>query len=114
MGVAGMTFSNEDRDACIEKAMSTIVPIVNALGSNDWFSGGSMTFIDFTMWEVCETINGLTQDTRLFTAHPTLQAHHARVAAIPAFAAYVASDKFTKTPFTPPPPMTKYQILPLE
>ena len=114
MGVAGMTFSNEDRDACIEKAMTTIVPIVNALGDSDYFSGGSLTFIDFTMWEVCETINGLTQDTRLFTAHPTLQAHHARVAAIPEFAAYIASDKFTRSPFTPPPPMTKYQILPLD
>ena len=114
MGVAGMTFSNEDRDAAIEKAMTTIAPIAAALGSNDWFVGSGLTFIDFLMWEVCETVNGLCQDTRLFTAHANLQAHHARVAAIPAFAAYVASDKFTRTPFTPPPPMTKYQILPLE
>ena len=108
MGFVGMTFSNEDRNASIEKAMSSIVPIVTALGSNDYFVGSGLTFIDFLMWEVCETINGLTQDTRLFTTHPTLQAHHARVAAIPEFAAYIASDKFTRTPFTPPPPMTKY------
>ena len=111
--VAGMTFSNEDRNAAIDKAMEGIAPIVAGLGSNEYLSGGGLTFVDFTLWEVCETINGLCQDTRLFTTHPTLQAHHARIGAIPAFAAYVKSDKFTKTPFTPPPPMTKYQILPL-
>ena len=114
MGFVGMTFSNENRDECIAKALDTIGPIVAFLGSNDYFVGSGLTFIDLLMWEVCETVNGLTQDTRLFTAHPTLQALHARVAAIPEFAAYVASDKFTRSPFTPPPPMTKYQILPLD
>ena len=59
MGVAGMTFSNEDRDACIEKAMTTIAPIAAALGENDYFVGSGLTFIDLTMWEICETINGL-------------------------------------------------------
>ena len=108
------TFTSEDRNVAIDKAMSGIAPIVAALGSNDWLAGSGLTFVDFTLWEVCETINGLCQDTRLFTTHPTLKAHHERVGAIPEFAAYVASDKFFKSPFNPYPPVTKYPILPLE
>ena len=113
-GVASTTFNNEDRNVAIDKAMTTIAPIAAVLGSKDWFVGNGLTFIDMLMWEVCETVNGLCQDTRLFTAHPNLKKHHDRVAAIPKFAAYVASNKFLRTPFTPPPPMTKYQILPLD
>ena len=108
------SYNHEDRNVAIEKAMSSIAPVVAFLGSNNWLCGNGLTFVDFTLWEICESINGLTQDTRLFTAHPTLQAHHARVATIPEFAAYIASDKFFRTPFTPPPPMSKYQILPLD
>ena len=72
VGVASITFRSEDRDEAIAKAMETIAPLANCLGSNDYFVGSGLTFIDIVMWEVCETINGLCQDTRLFTAHPNL------------------------------------------
>ena len=113
-GVAGLTFKEEDRNVAIEKAMTTIAPIAATLGSKDWFVGNGFTVIDMLMWECCETVNGLCQDPRLYTAHPNLKKNHDKVAAIPKFAAYIASDKFLRSPFTPPPPMTKYQILPLD
>ena len=72
IGTAGMSFTNESRDAAIDKAMETIGPIVAFLGSNDFIVGNSLTFVDLLLWEIVETVLGLCQDTRLFTANPTL------------------------------------------
>ena len=112
MAPIGMTFKTDARDEIITKALESFSPIAASLGDKEYLVGSGLTVVDFLLWECTETILGLCQDTRLFDAHPNVQAHHARIGAIPAFAAYVASDNFVLAPFTPGPPMTKLTIEP--
>ena len=51
------------------------------------------------MFEQVETILGICHDKRIFATHPNLEAFHIRMKALPAFGAYLASDKFLAAPF---------------
>ena len=64
--------------------------------------GDKFSFVDFILWEQIETINALSQDTRLLTAYPNLEAFHGRVKSLPKFAAFLASDKHLAAPFVIP------------
>ena len=111
MGFVMMIFKTRDRNSVIAKALNTIGPIASYLGQKEFLVGNSLTFVDILLWETCETILGLCQDTRLFTAHPNLQAHHGRIRSIPAFAQYIASDKCYSDFYNPSPPISMFPIL---
>ena len=72
MAPIGMTFKTDAREEIIAKAMEAFAPIANYLGQNDFLVGSSLTVVDFLLWEACETVLGLCQDTRLFEAHSNL------------------------------------------
>ena len=54
--------------------------------------------IDFQFFETIESLKACSGDNRLYEQFPTLEALHDRVAALPRFAEYYASDRFIRTP----------------
>ena len=73
-------------------------PIVNFLGDKEFLTG-TLSMVDFMLYEAIETVLGLCHDKRIFTTYPKLEAFHNRMKALPAFAAYLASPQFLAEPF---------------
>mmetsp|Transcript_33645 Transcript_33645/g.41210 ORF Transcript_33645/g.41210 Transcript_33645/m.41210 type:complete len:218 (-) Transcript_33645:205-858(-) len=95
-------FRTEDRDQVVKDGIKGMVKVAEALGDKEYLANGKLSFVDFILFELMETCNALAQDDRFNTAYPKLKAHHDRIAAIPKFAAYLASDKHLAGPFAPP------------
>ena len=81
--------------------MDTIGPIVEFLSTKKFLIGNNVCMADFLLYECIDTLLAVCQDTRVFTAHPTLKAWFLRMRALPRFGEYVTSDRFVSPPFLP-------------
>ena len=88
-------------DEIFAKAKIGLEPIVAYLGDKQFLASADVSLADFLVWEGIETILQITQDRRVFTDFPTLEAYHARISDLPTFAAFRASDNFFALPFGP-------------
>ena len=85
----------------IAKAFKGLPPIVDFLGSKNFLTG-TLSMVDFFLYEAIEIILGLCHDKRIFATYPKLEAFHNRMKALPTLAAYLNSPKFLAGPFFVP------------
>ena len=81
--------------------MDGIGPLVQYLGSKKFLLGNNVTMADFLLYESVDSLLAVCQDTRVFTAHPSLKAWFLRMRALPRFGEYVTSGRFCSHPFLP-------------
>lgn len=70
------------------------------LGSGDWFVGGSVTFVDFILYDLVDALKCL--DPTVADKYPALVKFLARFEALPKIKAYMSSDKFIPMPIVAP------------
>ena len=75
--------------------------MVGYLGEKNFLTGTDVRMVDFLLFETIETLKFLSKSDRIFTEFPTLRALHARVAALPGLAEYLASDQHIARPYFP-------------
>ena len=81
--------------------MDSVGPLVEYLGAKKFLIGNNVSMADFLLYECVDTLLAVCQDTRVFTAHPTLKAWFLRMRALPRFGEYVTSSRFCSHPFLP-------------
>lgn len=67
------------------------------LGSNQWFAGDRLTFVDFYWYELLELLD--TIDPALLNSCSNLSSFRKRFQALPAIKQYMQSEKFLSHPF---------------
>jgi len=70
------------------------------LGSNEWFAGKPMTYIDFIMYEIFD--GHLMLEPKVLDECKNLQAFHERFRSLENISAYMKSDKFLAYPLNGP------------
>ena len=96
-----VAFGVNDKEAVLAKAFEKMPQIVAYLGDKQWFVGSGPSMVDFQFFETVESLKALSEDNRLYEQWPTLEAFRNRVAALPRFAEYLASDRFISGPTCP-------------
>ena len=73
--------------------------IVNFLGDKQFLVGDQVTYVDFTLFEMCDLMNWISEG-QLFEQNPTLQAYWQRVRDLPGLQEYYNDDsRCMKRPF---------------
>jgi len=88
---------NDLKAAYLEQLPGKLKEISAFLGSNPYFAGNNLTYVDFLVYEMLDqhkTFSPTCLDQFL-----NLQQFTERIEALPAIAAYMRSDKFLKKPF---------------
>ena len=97
-----VAFAENSKENVLAKAFEKMPQIVSFLGDKQWFVGNGPSMVDFQFFETVESLKALSEDNRLYEQFPTLEGFRNRVAALPRFAEYLASDKFLSGPTCPP------------
>ena len=104
-----MGFQGKTQAEVIDKAIEGYPKLAEFLGNKDYLTG-TLSMVDFMLFEMEETICALCHDKRIYTSHPNLEAHNNRMKAIPQFAAYLASPDCITQPFFIPASNLDMQI----
>ena len=99
--IFNVAFKVNDKEAVLAKANEKMPQIVAYLGDKEWFVGSGPSMVDFQFFETIESLKALSEDNRLYEQYPTLEGFRNRVAALPRFAEYLASDRFVRGPTCP-------------
>ena len=92
-------YTSGDRAAITANLLEKVKAIVRFLGQNAFLAGESVTYVDFTMFELCELMDWISEG-QLFSQNPSLHQYCERVKALPKLAEYYADDtKCMKRPF---------------
>ena len=79
--------------------MQRVKPIVTYLGEKKFIVGNNVTYVDFTLFELCELMQWISEG-QLFTNYPNLLQYCDRVKALPKLAEFYADDtRCMKAPF---------------
>ena len=88
-----------DRDAITNNIMLKIQPFIKFMGKHKFLTGNKVTYVDFTMFELCEMMQWISEG-KLFEQYPTLESYCERVKALPGMAEFYADDtRCIKRPF---------------
>ena len=69
------------------------------MGSNKFLIGNHVTYVDFTMFELCEMMQWISEG-KLFEQYPVLHTYSERVKALPGMKEFYADDhRCIKRPF---------------
>ena len=98
MSFLSLAFQADDQPAVIAKGLEGLPKIADFLGNKEYLTG-TLSMVDFILYEIVEILLGLCHDKRIFTTYPALEAFHNRMKAIPQLAAYFASSQFLAEPF---------------
>jgi len=82
------------KDAFVADVPAKMAKLSKLLGERDYILGAKISFVDFALFELLERYAALVPGC--YAGHANLAAFHARVAALPAVAAYRASPAFLK------------------
>ena len=92
-------YTSGDRAATTETILTRVQPIVAFLGEKQFLAGENVTYVDFTMFELCQLMDFISEG-QLFTQQPSLQQYCERVKSLPKLAEFYADDeKCMKRPF---------------
>ena len=92
-------YTSGDRAATTETILTRVQPIVAFLGEKQFLAGDNVTYVDFTMFELCQLMDFISEG-QLFTQQPSLQQYCERVKSLPKLAEFYADDeKCMKRPF---------------
>ncbi|CAD8210503.1 unnamed protein product [Paramecium octaurelia] len=100
-----ITFSEEQYAAKKEEFFKTdilwLIEKLNAfLGGKQWAAGNNLTYVDFQLFEIEETLKAFNID--VFNSQANLKKHHDEFSNIAQLKAYLGSEKFIAGPFYPP------------
>ena len=91
-------FTGEKLEATKQAYLKQLPPRLDALadllGTDDWFYG-QLSYADFGVFQVLDNV--LTVQGTALAAHPTLLAHHDRVAALPKVSTYLSKRPPVRT-----------------
>ena len=71
-------YTQSDKESIKANLLQKVKPIVAYLGDKDFLCGSDVTYVDFTMFELCELMQFIS-DGSLFTNYPKLDSYCARV-----------------------------------
>ena len=92
-------YTTNDRQSIKAIALQKVRPIVDFLGEKKFLIGNDVTYIDFTMFELCDLMDFITEG-ELLGQYPTLKAYSDRVKGLPRVAEYYDDDeRCMKRPF---------------
>jgi glutathione S-transferase len=91
-------YGSGDMEAVKKIGLERMEAVSKFLGSNNFFAGDYVTFVDFFIFEQIELFAWATKN-ELLTRYPNLAEFHKRVIALPKFSEYYNSDRFMKSPF---------------
>ena len=92
-------YTSGDRSAITANLLEKVKPIVKFMGENDYLVGANPTYVDFTMFELCELMEFISEG-QLFQAQPSLKAYSDRIKGLPKLAEFYADDaRCMKAPF---------------
>ena len=92
-------YTSGDRATITASLLEKVKPLVHFLGEKQFLVGSEVTYVDFTMFELCEFMQWISEG-QLFSEFPQLHAYHERVKGLPRLSEYYADDtKCMKRPF---------------
>ena len=69
------------------------------MGSNQFVMGSKVTYVDFTLFELCDLMNWISEG-KLFEQNPSLNQLHESMLALPRLGEFYADDsRCMKSPF---------------
>lgn len=96
----GMTFYNPNFETLVvdyKKGLpDKLTALAKFLGTNEYMSGGGLSYVDFLAYEWLDVNRLLVPD--LLASHPTLDAFVKRIEANPGVKKFMESDRFIKWP----------------
>ena len=92
-------YASADRAPLVQKMHEKVPAIVAALGSNRFLAGDSVTYVDFTLFELCDLMEFISEGD-LFKKYEVLKEYSDRMKALPRLGEFYADDsKCMKRPF---------------
>uniref|UniRef100_A0A7S3MRH6 glutathione transferase n=1 Tax=Favella ehrenbergii TaxID=182087 RepID=A0A7S3MRH6_9SPIT len=92
-------YTSGDRPAITANLLQKVKPIVNFLGEKKFLVGSDVTYVDFTLFEMCDLMNWISEG-QLFEQNPSLERYYQRVKSLPRLSEYYADDeRCMKRPF---------------
>ncbi|XP_037084259.1 glutathione S-transferase 2-like isoform X1 [Pollicipes pollicipes] len=91
---------NQTLPAMKERVSNCFKQLSDYLGSNKWFLGDRITYVDFLFYDVFTNWHDL--DSHLLDATENLRTFRQRFEALPAIKSYMTSDRFIKWPINLP------------
>ena len=92
-------YTSGDRPAITANLLQKVKPIVQFLGDKPFLVGNDVTYVDFTLFEMCDLMNWISEG-QLFEQNPTLKQYYERVKALPRLNDYYNDDsRCMKKPF---------------
>mmetsp|Transcript_4770 Transcript_4770/g.11865 ORF Transcript_4770/g.11865 Transcript_4770/m.11865 type:complete len:125 (+) Transcript_4770:629-1003(+) len=86
----------ESFKAYVENIQTQLIKLTDLLGDQKFFAGDEVTFPDFHAFEMLD--QHLIFQPSILDKYGKLKEYHARMAALPAIAAYRSSDRFRAWP----------------
>ena len=92
-------YTSGDRVAITNNLLEKVKPIVRFLDQKEFLVGENVTYVDFTMFELCDMMDWVSEG-KLFQQNPSLANYSARMKALPGLAEFYADDNLCmKYPF---------------
>ena len=92
-------YTNHEKAGITVNLLQKVKPIVNYLADKPFLVGENISYVDFTLFELCDLMQFIS-DGQLFTQYPSLESFSERVKALPKLAEYYADDeRCMKRPF---------------
>lgn len=99
-GQGVVLFYNDDYDKLKDGYINALPTMMQSmskfLGTNDYFAGNKLTYVDFLAYEWLDVQK--TYQAKVLDATPNLVSFVKRIESIPKVKAYMSSDKFMKWP----------------
>ncbi|RXG72001.1 Glutathione S-transferase 2, partial [Armadillidium vulgare] len=98
--ICGPDFESQKGSYIKETAEPKLVQLSSVLGSNDWFLGSSISYVDFFLYESLYCIHELTPSS--FDKHENLKKFIQRFEGLERIKKYINSDRYIKSPINGP------------
>ncbi|KAB7496610.1 Glutathione S-transferase, partial [Armadillidium nasatum] len=98
--VCGPDFESQKGSYIKETAEPKLAQLSSVLGSNDWFLGTNISYVDFFLYESLYCIHELTPSS--FDKHENLKKFMQRFEGLERIKNYINSDRYVKSPINGP------------